>query len=126
MAILYFGWPMIEALLIALPIPDPKDMKDKLKGMISGGSGTAKGKQAIKKDQYTKNFNQAPECLGESSDEEDVGKNSNSAQHLRYDSDEDKEGLGDSELINLDGAPQNQRDRSTTAADKIPKLQKPA
>jgi hypothetical protein len=33
-AILYFGWPFIEALIIALPIPDPKDIKDKVKGMF--------------------------------------------------------------------------------------------
>lgn len=44
MAILYFGWPMIEALLIALPIPDPKDVKDKLKGMIGGAGGSGSGR----------------------------------------------------------------------------------
>ncbi len=116
-AILYFGWPIFEAVIIALPIPDPKDVKDKVKSMFKGDN--SKGPTA-KKDQYSKNFNQAPECLGESSDEEDTGKNS--ASNLRYDSDEDKDGLADSELISLDG---NSRDRTGTAAEQVPKLKKP-
>lgn len=121
-AILYFGWPLFEAVLIALPIPDPKDVKDKVKNLFKATPGT---RQAVKKDQYTKNFNQAPESLGESSDEEDTVKPSSNPQHLRYDSDEDKEGLGDSELINLDGGTTSTRDRTATAADKIPKLKRP-
>ncbi len=49
-----------------------------------------------KLDTYTKNFNQAPESLGESDDEEDVGKSSK----LSYgESDEDDK---ENELINLD------------------------
>lgn len=123
-AILYFGWPMFEALLIALPIPDPKDVKDKVRNLFK--SQEPQGK--VKKDQYTKNFNQTPESLGESSDEEDAPvKASGSASHLRYDSDEDKDGLGDSELINLDdgSSTKNNRDRTNTAAEKIPKLKRP-
>jgi len=34
-AIFYFGWPLVEALLIALPIPDPKDIKDKIKSLFN-------------------------------------------------------------------------------------------
>jgi len=34
-AIVYFGWPLFEAVLIALPIPDPKDIKDKVKGLFT-------------------------------------------------------------------------------------------
>jgi hypothetical protein len=45
---------------------------------------------------------------------------------LTYDSDEDKRGLGGEELINLDNSAQEpNRDRSSTAADRIPKLNKP-
>ena len=33
-AILYFGWPMFEAVLIALPIPDPKDVKEKVRNLF--------------------------------------------------------------------------------------------
>jgi hypothetical protein len=32
--IFYYGWPVIEAIMIALPIPDPKDVTDKLKGVF--------------------------------------------------------------------------------------------
>jgi hypothetical protein len=34
-AIFYFGWPFIEALLIVLPIPDPKEIKDKFMGLFN-------------------------------------------------------------------------------------------
>jgi len=27
--VLYYGWPVIEAILIMLPIPDPKNVKEK-------------------------------------------------------------------------------------------------
>ena len=67
-ALLYFGWPLFEAALIALPIPDPKDVKDKVKNMLKSGET----RTSLKSREYTKNFNQAPECLGESSDEEDT------------------------------------------------------
>ena len=30
-ALLYYGWPVIEAVLLLLPIPDPSEMKDKVK-----------------------------------------------------------------------------------------------
>jgi hypothetical protein len=30
-ACLYFGWPIIEAILLLLPIPDPKDSINKVK-----------------------------------------------------------------------------------------------
>jgi hypothetical protein len=121
---LYFGWPIVEAILIMLPIPDPKDVKDKLSGLVSKSSSALKkptaGKSAAG---YSGNFNQAPESLGESDDEDDIGKAANIRKNnsaLNYDSDEDKEG---SELISLDGGPS--RDRTSTAADNIPRLQKP-
>ena len=28
-AICYYGWPVIEAVLLLLPVPDPRDMKSK-------------------------------------------------------------------------------------------------
>lgn len=67
--ILYFGWPLFEAVLIALPIPDPKDVKDKVKSILKNSDNSSRA--GLKNKEYTKNFNQAPECLGESSDEED-------------------------------------------------------
>jgi hypothetical protein len=39
---LYYGWPVVEKILLTLPIPDPKDVKEKIQGAISkttkGGS----------------------------------------------------------------------------------------
>jgi len=47
-AVCYYGWPIIEAVLLLLPIPDPSDLKDKAKSygnkameMVSGGSKNA-------------------------------------------------------------------------------------
>ena len=42
-AIFYFGWPIIEAVIIALPIPDPKEGVDKLKGIFSKAGDKLKG-----------------------------------------------------------------------------------
>jgi hypothetical protein len=74
--ILYFGWPLIEAVLIALPIPDPKDIKDKVKSFFTSAMQNRNKSQTAqpKKSNYAKGFNQAPESLGDSSDEEDTGK----------------------------------------------------
>ena len=81
--VLYFGWPIIEAIIILLPIPDPKDVADKVKSLFNGAttaSKTALGHRssAAKKGGvgYTGNFNQAPETLGESDEEndDDIGK----------------------------------------------------
>lgn len=41
-AIFYFGWPFIEALLIILPIPDPKEYTDKLAGLFKSSEKKAK------------------------------------------------------------------------------------
>lgn len=98
-AVLYYLWPYIEGVIILLPLPDPKAVKEKawiwmnlVREKISKKERQPKGKL----DTYTKNFNQAPESLGESDDEEDVGK----TKKLSYgDSDEEDK---DSELINLD------------------------
>ncbi len=134
-AILYFGWPLIEAIVIALPIPDPKDLKDKLKSYFSKSTATSRGRSgAASKKDYTKNFTQPPESLGESSDEEDSinNRNNGSAKHLKYESDEDKDELKGDELISLDGAStgpsttsNSKRDRTATAADQVPKLSRP-
>jgi hypothetical protein len=38
-AALYYGWPIIEAILLALPIPDPKESIDKVKSAANNASG---------------------------------------------------------------------------------------
>lgn len=54
-AILYFGWPFIEAIIIALPIPDPKDMGEKIKSFFQRNAQTTR-KGTVSKKEYTKNF----------------------------------------------------------------------
>ena len=117
-AALYFGWNYVEAVLIALPIPDPKDIKEKITKMINRDGATGKKHQ-----DYSQKFD-APESLGDDDEEDDVGKpiNLNSGNGgLNYDSDEDKD--PSNELISLGG--DNSRDRSNTAANSVPKLKKP-
>lgn len=42
-AILYYGWPLVEAIIVKLPIPDPKDMKEKFSGVIQSIKNRGKG-----------------------------------------------------------------------------------
>lgn len=44
-AVVYFGWPVIEAFLIILPIPDPSESADKIKSF--GQSTFAKGQELM-------------------------------------------------------------------------------
>jgi hypothetical protein len=54
---LYFGWPYIEALLITLPIPDPKDVKEKLGGLFGSSKGSSSNKKPnAKAGGYTERF----------------------------------------------------------------------
>jgi hypothetical protein len=138
----YYGWPVIEALIILLPIPDPKNLIDKVKSLVSGSvqvvarsakgvSGTTSGPG--KKGPYARDFNQAPDTLGESDEEDDIGKvpklqprnaaNKKSSGLSYGDSDEDEE-KDQSSLITLDGASSSaiSRDRTQSAAENIPKL----
>ena len=73
--VLYFGWPVVEALIIFLPIPDPKDVAERFRKFFSfsflQGSKDKKAKAG-----YSGNFSQEPETLGGSDEEgeDDVGK----------------------------------------------------
>lgn len=114
---LYFGWPIIEAVLIILPIPDPKDISEKVKGWFNSIRASAKASPPAAKKGYTGNFNQVPETLGESDEEgDDIGraptvtqrknKKSNSTTagtSLSY-GDSDDEEKDATQLISLDGA----------------------
>ena len=42
-AILYYGWPIIEAFIIVLPIPDPKNVIEQGKGIFANIVGTVQG-----------------------------------------------------------------------------------
>lgn len=122
--VICFGKPVFEAAVLILPIPDPKDIKDKVMGMFNKNNIPAITRKPQTQKGYSHNFNQAPESLEEEDDESDVGKKINLTSGLSYDSDEDKD--GQSELINLDSVPSTSRDRIGSAATNIPKLSKPA
>jgi hypothetical protein len=125
--VLYYGWPIIEGIVILLPIPDPKEIFNKLKG-FSLRPSQKKGPG------YASNFNQAPETLGDSDDEDELGstpqlvpkkkapKNNSGLSYGDSDEDEEKEST---QLITLDGASSSNRDRTHSAAENIPKLQRP-
>jgi hypothetical protein len=38
--LLYFGWPVIEAILIMLPLPDPKIMREKINTLVAKSANT--------------------------------------------------------------------------------------
>ena len=132
-AVLYFAWPIIEALWLLTPLPElPQgDIKTKITQLLSqllealkmipallqGGGGP-------NRKEYQQNFGDAPGTLdGESDeDEEDIGQDPKS-KNLNYDSDE-KEETGDdgasTELISLDSGNGKPKERK-----KVPKLRKP-
>jgi len=105
----YFGWPIIEGIIILLPIPDPKILKQhfgsfliKFKAVLASipalfKQGTA---QSGAPAGYRQDFELAPGSLAEDDDEEDfdIGKTTKK-DILNYDSDEKNEG---NELISLD------------------------
>lgn len=48
-AICYYGWPMIEAVLLLLPIPDPSDAKEKISQLSNQAMTMVQG-NSTKKD----------------------------------------------------------------------------
>ena len=58
-AIFYYGWPIIEAVIIALPIPDPKEGIEKIKGIFSKAKGSLDSKtmKPGRDSGYSGNFN---------------------------------------------------------------------
>lgn len=104
-AVFYFGWPIIEAILITMPLPDPKNVKETLsqwltmaKGKLSGGITHMIAKSQKKKEQegYLQDFEQAPASYAQDGsdddDSEDVGRTAGFEDRLNYDSDEKVEG----------------------------------
>jgi hypothetical protein len=114
-AAMYYGWPIIEAVILVLPIPDPKESLDRVKaaagqaqgmvqgamssniGGIGGGSAAPAG--------YSNDMDRQPEAfMDDDNSDDDIGKPMNSG--LAYDSDEKDEeemGGGGGELIDLGG-----------------------
>ena len=135
-AVLYYGWPIIEALVLVLPIPDPKDLLDKVKALIAPVTGilnmfltTQPRGQPPAHSNYQSGLSNAPASFIEEDDDsdDDVGKPSlGNTKNIDYDSDdkgdEEMVGVGSSsganELIDLGGD-------SSAAATNIPKLSAP-
>lgn len=85
-ALCYYGWPIIEAVLLLLPIPEPAEIGDKAKTMFGQGVEFAKNLPAMVKGEsdraptpgYTQQF-ATPGSLQDEDDsgdddEEDIGK----------------------------------------------------
>ena len=114
---IYFGWPVVEAIVIFLPLPDPKDVLEKFKRFTSRAPAPSH-KKSPNGAAYSGNFGEAPETLGDSDDEKPPKVKKRKG--LSYGDSEDEE-KDSSELITLDGT----RDRTHSAADNVPKLAKP-
>lgn len=124
-AVIYYGWPVIEAILIMLPIPDPKMLKDRiidyasrgwafLMGLIGrGGPSQKDGYQQDFENSNPNTFMNGDDDDEEDDDSQDVGKKFEDT--LNYDSDEkDTDGK---EMINLEDMPKQQKE--------VPKIRKP-
>jgi hypothetical protein len=83
-AVLYYGWPVIEAIVILLPIPDPKILKESIMGYASkawgffmgligkGANSSSEGYQQDLENMKPNTF--MPEDDDDDDDENDVGK----------------------------------------------------
>jgi len=139
-AAMYYGWPLIEAIILILPIPDPKGSVDAIKNVANQGIDLVSGVMTSNSSQrtsastgnqgYGQNLEAAPDAFLEDDDSgEDIG---NKPGGLNYDSDEaaDEENIAlggqSSELIDLGGssAESTTTDGSRRAAN-IPKLSGP-
>jgi hypothetical protein len=133
-AVLYYGWPIIEALILVLPIPDPKELLAKVTGaiapitdLIQSFMTTQPRSEAPGRAGYQSGLNNAPASFIEEDDDsdDDVGKPAlGDAKNIDYDSDKGDEemlassGAGSNELIDLGAS-------DSTAAASIPKLNAP-
>ena len=125
-ALCYYGWPVIEAVLLLLPIPDPTEMKQQSVEYVKKTYEYFKnmGETQDQPVGYQQQQFAAPASMQDDSDEndeedvgQDVGGNSNA---LDYDSDEkdnDQTDGAQQELISLDGGAEKRK--------KVPKLKKP-
>ena len=122
----YYGWPIIQTMIVLSPIPDPSDVKNRASGMLRslrgklGGAGEA---ARPSNESYQSNFDKAPDMHGDGSDddEEDIGRDFSQKKDLNYDSDEkDEYGHSDqTELVSLDTR------KNEPAKKHVPKLKKP-
>ena len=104
--VLYFGWPIIEAIIIVLPIPDPMGLKQSiankcsnifalfksLPAAVKGSSAGNSSKPMTETAGYKQDFETEPNSLmDDDDDEEDIGRSN--ANKLDYNSDEKEEAV---------------------------------
>lgn len=136
--LIYYGWPIIEALILILPIPDPKSSIEQIKAFAGSATGFVKGQFSSKqsgppadvRNQYTTNLEATPDAyIGDDDSDDDIGKPADlKTKDLDSDSDEkaDEEMMkmtsgkdsSGSELIDLG-------ESKPKAAQNIPKLSGP-
>ena len=142
-AMLYYGWPIIEQILLMLPIPDPQNSINSVKSfagtatemvtsVISSPARRDAGGMDASAAGYSGGLDNAPEAFLENDDssDEEAGKKDTDTDDkikLTYDSDEKDESVpisepGSSELIDLGGSSGNE---SSGGAKLIPKLAGP-
>ena len=107
-ALLYYGWPLVEAFLVLLPLPDPKFVVFSVKKWYTGAKNwlVSEKKPQEPMHGYMQDFSAAPGTLGDNDDDsEDVGhsrtQSFESTNLMNYDSDDAgrEEGAEASELI---------------------------
>ena len=80
-ACLYYGWPIIEAILIVLPIPDPKEQIQKARSYAGGfmSSSRSNGGIELNRAQYSSNLEAHPEGMNDDDEDsdEDIGREAN-------------------------------------------------
>lgn len=137
-AALYFGWPIIEAIILVLPIPDPKDSLDRVKNaasssmdMVSGVMSSNTQARSEPNSQYSTNLDSQPEAFGEDEDnsDEDIGGGKGGLNYDSDDKNDDNElitSANQSELIDLGGgSSDNKSNKTSKRAANIPKLSGP-
>lgn len=133
---LYYGWPIVEAILLMLPIPDPKEQIEKVKNLAGSAAGAVSGLIPSKSGSgdmpgYQSNLESAPEAYLEGDDSDEETKPADK-RPLSYDSDE----KNDEELIGISTGEDNSSNQGSELIDlgssdqpvkakKIPKLAGP-
>ena len=120
--LLYYGWTLVEAFLVLLPLPDPKFVISSVKKWYTDAKKwlTTDKKPQEPMHGYMQDFSVAPGTLGDNDDDsEDAGRTQGfeSKNLMNYDSDDAgrEEGAEASELIQLDSLP-------TRRSKQVPKL----
>jgi hypothetical protein len=122
-AVLYYGWPIIEAVILILPIPNAPGVVDTIKAVgntaldLVGSvmKSDTKRRNAGGPSGYQQNLDEAPNTFMANDDDDDdnsdddigkaTGQSSSSGGGLNYDSDDkfDEESGAQNELIDLGG-----------------------